>query len=358
MKHIIFILSVAASLLAVGAAKAQETGGALCAKPVTVQGFATCADVKKAEEEGGLVLYSPDVEQGTVKILAAFQAAFPKIKAKYIRLQTGALYAKLMAERQAKSYFPDVVMLSDMSLARNFQGRGGYQRYISPQMSAYESRFKSSPEGFFTWGSVIMAGIAYNPKILSAADAPKDWGDLTDPKWQGAVSVKSGNSGLQYTTWYLLRKIYGKDYWSHFATQKPRAFDSYVQQFDRIVNGEDKVAVTAQYSGYLEFKHKGAPIQFVVPPTGLPTGPQVWGVVNPAPHPQAARLFLDWFLSPAGQKVMANALFMHSARTNAEPPPGGVALSKMKLLIPDDWDVYEKGRRDFVRRWGEIAGMH
>jgi hypothetical protein len=55
---------------------------------------------------------------------------------------------------------------------------------------------------------------------------------------------------------------------------------------------------------------------------------------------------------------MEDALFMHSARLDVEPPPGGVALSKMKLLVPDDWDDYEKGRRDFVRRWGEIAGMH
>ena len=51
---------------------------------------------------------------------------------------------------------------------------------------------------------------------------------------------------------------------------KPRGFDSYVQQYDRLVNQQDKVIHTAQYSGYLEWKKKGAPVAFNAPATGLP----------------------------------------------------------------------------------------
>ena len=60
-----------------------------------------------------------------------------------------------------------------------------------------------------------------------------------------------------------LRRLYGDEYWTKFAALEPKAFDSYVQQFDRMVNGQDKVIHTAQYSGYLEFKAKGAPVEFV-----------------------------------------------------------------------------------------------
>jgi iron(III) transport system substrate-binding protein len=357
MKHLYIGFCAAVGLLLAGTAHAQSEGGPPCPNPVSVQGFKTCADVKKAEQEGEMVFYSPDVEQGTVKVLQAFKASFPKINTKYIRLQTGALYSKLMAERQARSYLVDVVNLSDVGLALDFQKRGGYQYYRSPEMAAYESRFKSKPEGYFTWGCMIMAGIAYNPTTTSAADAPKDWTDINNPKWAGGVSVKSANSGLQHTTWYLLRNLFGKDFWTRFTAQKPRAFDSYVQQYDRLSNGEDKLAVTAQYSGFLEFKAKGAPIEFVAPTSGLPAGPEVVGVVSNAPHPEAARLFLDWFLSPIGQKVNADAIFNYSARTDVEPPPGGIPISKMKLLIPDDWNEYLKSRKDFIELWGKLSGL-
>ncbi|MGP1667419.1 MAG: ABC transporter substrate-binding protein [Rhodanobacter sp.] len=357
MKYEIISLCAAVGLSFAGTVSAQSATSAPCPHPITVQGFKTCADVQKAEQEGEVVLYSPDVERGTVKVLAAFKAAFPKINTKYLRLQTGALYSKLMAERQAKSFLVDVVNLSDVGLALDFQKRGGYDQYHSPELSAYESRFKSKPEGFFTWGCVIMAGIAYNPATVKPVDAPKDWKDLLDPKWAGGLSVKSANSGLQHTTWYELREVLGKDYWERFAKQKPRAFDSYVQQYDRLSNGEDKLTVTAQYSGFLEFKAKGAPIEFIAPPTGLPAGPEVIGVANNAPHPQAARLFLDWFLSPLGQKVNADAIFNYSARTDVDPPPGGIHLSKMKLLVPNDWDAYVKSRKEFVELWGRLSGL-
>ena len=74
---------------------ASDSEGAVCANPKQVQGFKTCADLDKAVKEGGVVIYSPDVEQGTAKMLQAFQQLFPQIKTNYVRLQTGALYAKI-----------------------------------------------------------------------------------------------------------------------------------------------------------------------------------------------------------------------------------------------------------------------
>ena len=78
---------------------------------------------------------------------------------------------------------------------------------------------------------------------------------------------------------------------------KPQGFDSYVQQFDRLVNQQDKIIHTAQYSGYLEWKKKGAPVGFNAPADGLPATPESWGIPTDGPHPNAARLFVDWFLS-------------------------------------------------------------
>ena len=349
-------IAVALGLLGcVGWSDAQAQAK-LCDKPRQMDGFKTCADVDKAEAEGAVVLYSTDPEQGQVKLLASFNKAFPKIKTNYVRLQAGALYAKLLSERQAKSYLVDVIQISDMGMILDFQKRGGFTQYISPEMAAFKPEFKSQPEGFWTWGSVIMGGIAYNSNNTSAAEAPKTWEDLLDPKWTDTINVKVSNSGLQHGVWYMLKPILAPDYFTKFAAQKPRAFDSYVQQYGRIIDGQDKVIMGAQYSGAIEFKAKGAPIGFVFPSTGVPAVPETYGIVADGPHPNASQLFMDWFLSVPGQKALGEALLLHSARLDVPAPGGGVELKDMKLLVPTDWNAFEKSRPEFAKEWDRAVG--
>ncbi|NRP72185.1 hypothetical protein ILFOPFJJ_03081 [Ensifer psoraleae] len=329
----------------------------VCPNPTQAKGFKTCADIAKAEAEGELVFYATDIESGTVKVLQDFEKLYPKIKTSYVRLQAGALYARLLAERQGQSYLADIFQIGDVGLVMDFQKRGGYARYVSPEMTAYKAEYKSNPEGYWTWAVLMPAGLAYNPKITPDDEAPKDWNDLLDPKWKGAVSMKSANSGMQHVTWYQIREHVAPDYWEKFAELEPRAFDSMVQQFDRLVNGEDKVAMTAQYAAYLEYRAKGAPIAFVAPSSGLPSGPEVVGIVKEAPHANAARLFLDWYLSTEGQKASVAHWYFHSPREDVAPPEGALPLSKMKLLFPADWLAYAATRPDFLRQMRSMSGL-
>ncbi len=354
------IRSVAlAALLAAGMAVLAPSAWAagICAEPRQMDGFKTCADLAAAEQEGALVLYTTDPEDGAARLLAGFQAAFPKIKTNFIRLQSGALYAKLSTERQAKAYLVDIMQNTDMGFVLDFQKRNGYMNYVSPEMAAYKPAFKSQPEGFWTWGAIIMAGIAYNPKLVSAEEAPRNWKDVLDPKWSGSVSVKVSASGLQHETWFELRRLYGDEYWAAFEKQKPRGFDSYVQQYDRMVNGQDKIIHTAQYSGYLQFKAKGAPVEFVSPADGLPAGPEVYGAIAEAPHPNAARLFMDWFLSVPGQSRLGDALSLNSPRDDVPAPAGGKPIGEFKLLFPADWQVFLETHKIFVREWDKLTGV-
>lgn len=351
-------LMVMATMVAPPSFAQEDARATACANPHEVKGFTTCADVAEAEEEGALVLYSPAPEPGTVKILEEFNKLFPDIATSYVRLQTGALYARLMAERQGGSYIADVLHMSDQTLVYDFQGKDGFAPYASPQLSHYGAEFKSEPEGLWTWGAVIMAGFAYNPAFLKAEEAPKSWSEIANPLWDNAVSVKSSNSGLQFLTWELVGRANGGDaFWEKLSELKPKAFDSYVQQYDRIVNGDDKLAVTAQYSGYLLYHMKGAPMEFVAPADGLPAGPEIWGVTREAPNPEAARLFLDWFLSPLGQKVQAENIFLHSPRTDVDPPPGGLPISELKLMFLKESPELLSRRKEFVRQWSAMSGL-
>src|SRR5260370_16752033 len=100
----------------------------------------------------------------------------------------------------------------------------------------------------------------------------------------------------------MLKPILGMDYFKKFAEQKPRAFDSYVQQYGRLVDGQDKVIMGAQYSGYIEFKAKGAPLAFVFPETGVPAVSETYATAPAPPHPIPPPPFSAWFPPPPAQQ--------------------------------------------------------
>ncbi len=334
-----------------------HANAAACPTPRQMDGFKTCADVTKAEAEGAVTFYTTDPEPGTAQVVAAFNKAFPKIKPAFIRLQAGNLYAKLAAERQARSFLVDVMAISEYTFVTDLQKKGGYLQYDSPELPAYRAAFKSKPEGFWTWGSLIIAGIAYNPRLVPPGEIPTNWDDAINPRFNGMLNVKLSTSGLQHGIWYRMRQLYGEDFWQKFSEMKPRAFDSYVQQFDRMVNGQDKIVHGAQYSGYLQFKAKGAELGFVQPKDGMYAGQQIYGVIADAPHPEAAKLFFDWLMGIAGQTAIQNAHFLSSPRADTPPPPGGISTGEMKLLFVEDWDDYLKSRPVFTREWDRMLGL-
>lgn len=322
-------------------------------------GIKTGADMAKAEAEGEVLFYTHDGEAGAAGVVEGFNKDYPKIKANYLRAQNGALYNKILSERSAGRFSVDAIQFSEIGTALDFEKRGGFEKYESPQFSAYDKEYLSNPPGSYTWTGVTFAGIAYNTDRVPAAEAPKTWKDLLDPKWRNAISVKQATSGMQFVQWYELRELFGDDYWKEFAKQRPKGFDSRAQLFDRLAKGEDKVCGLAEYAGYQLYKQKGAPIAFVAPPSGLPVTPTSAGVVSKAPHPEAAKLFIDWLLSPRGQAVtQSNPYLLYpSLRKDAPPLPGGVKLSDFKLLSPKDMTKYLASHTAFTKEWNGMLGL-
>jgi iron(III) transport system substrate-binding protein len=349
-------LVAAAAPLFTGAPLASAQGPARGSK---IYDFFTGADVNKAEQEGEVVYYGHDGEAGIGVLLDSFKKDFPKIKTSYVRLQTGALYAKITAERSAGRFGVDVLQLSDISPAIDFQKKGGWERHVSPELTGYKAEHQSSPAGHYTWGGVSFAGIAYNRAKVKPEEAPKTWKDILKPAFKDGVSAKLATSGMQHAQWYILRKLYGNDFWQEFAKQRPKGFDARAQLFDRLSKGDDRMCVLAEYAGYTLFQEKGADIEFVAPPDGLPATAFFIGVVNRAPHPEAAKLFVDWALSKRGQAVYQNQkiLLYGSLRNDAGPMPTGKRLSDFKLLFPTDWNDYVESHPVFVKEWNSIMGL-
>jgi iron(III) transport system substrate-binding protein len=328
-------------------------------KSTKVLDFQTLADAAKAEQEGEVVYYGHDGEAAIAELLEAFRKDFPKIKTNYVRAQTGALYAKVLAERSAGRFQVDVLQMSEPSPAMDFQKKGGYELYLSPEHTAYKPAYQSDPPGYFTFAGVTFAGIAYNRSKVKPEQAPKEWKDILNPAFKDAISAKLSTSGMQHAQWYALRKLYGNDFWQQFAKQRPHGFDSRAQLYDRLAKGDDRVCALAEYAGYILFKEKGADIEFVAPSDGLPATPINLGVVNRAPHPEAGKLFVDWALSNRGQAVYQThkILLYGSLRADAPPMATGKRLSDFKLLFPSDLKDFEASHAAFVKEWNGMMGL-
>jgi iron(III) transport system substrate-binding protein len=253
----------------------------------------------------------------------------------------------------------DVLQLSDISPAIDFQKKGGWEPYGSPELAGYKPEHQSTPGGHYGWAGVTFAGISYNKSKVKPEDAPKAWKDILRPTFRDGVSAKLATSGMQHAQWYTLRKLYGNEFWQEFAKQRPKGFDARAQLFDRLSKGDDRMCVLAEYAGYTLFAEKGADIEFVAPADGLPATPIFIGAVNRAPHPEAAKLFVDWALSKRGQQVYQNQkiLLYGSLRADAGPMPTGKRLGDFKLLFPTDWADYVASHPVFVKEWNSIMGL-
>jgi iron(III) transport system substrate-binding protein len=305
------------------------------------------------------VFYCHENEAGTAAIVDAFTKDFPKIKGSYVRAQTGALYSKILAERSAGRFDVDAIQLSDLAPAIDFQKKGGYEIYHSPEATAYQPRYLSDPPGAYFWTGVDFTGIVYSKARVPEAEAPKTWKDLLDPRWRDAISCKIAASGLQFVQWYELRKLYGDAYWTSFAKQRPHAFDSRVQLMDRLARGDDKVTAVGEYAAYVLYQKKDANIGFVAPADGLPATPLVVGAVNRAPHPEVSKLFVDWAMSLRGQKFYQDDLNLiyGSVRDDAPPMLTGARLRDFKLLAPTNLAEYVASHDEFNKVWSAMLGL-
>ena len=181
------------------------------AAPTKVLDFQTYADMAKVEQEGEFVFYCHENEAGTAAIVDAFTKDFPKIQGSYVRAQTGALYSKILAERSAGRF--DV--RRDPALRPRPGDRfpeEGRLRNLPFAGSRTPTRRNTSAirPGAYFWTGVDFTGICYCTVARAGGrDAPKNWKDLLDPRWRGAMSCKIAASGLQFVQWYELRKLYG-----------------------------------------------------------------------------------------------------------------------------------------------------
>lgn len=296
--------------------------------------------VEGAKKEGSVMFYGSITASESETVRKTFESKYPFLKTTQFRAGSDTLLQKVLTEARAGRHDADVYNI------RSFEGnvlveRGLFAKYASPHSKLYRDDFRDR-EGHWTSFYMNPATIGYNTKLVPRTQAPKDWSDLLDPKWKGQMIMDR-----EETEWFAnMLKFMGRDkglqFMRRLASQDLtfRAGHSLMAQL--VAAGEFKLGVVLYTPRMEVMKASGAPIEWVRANPVIAYH-YVVGVSSHAPHPNAARLFVDFLLSKEGQELLVRtARVPVRSDVKAEPPTlvEGVNLMASDTSLAKDYKKY------------------
>jgi iron(III) transport system substrate-binding protein len=312
--------------------------------------------VEAAKKEGKVVWYTSLVLPSAEKVAKLFETAYPGIKVEVHRTGSQRILQRVMQELTANIKIVDVIHTSDAGHFVLLKEKKLLMRYTPAGVDKFPAGFKDK-DGFYYGLRATVNAIVYNTKALSAADAPKSWKDLLDPKWRGKmVTAHPGYSGVIAThVLALLQTQGGWDYFQKLAENKLMIVQSANDPATTVASGERVVAVNGgEYSAY-QLKKKGNPIEIVYPKEGVPLVVSPTAIASFAPHPNAAKLFTDFTFTRECQQVMADSEGLYTGHPDVKYPTDKPKLSDLKIITVDAEEL-EKRTEEIKKRFVELFG--
>jgi iron(III) transport system substrate-binding protein len=338
-------------------------GRCLLLAPLLVCGLvplrASAADqavIAAARTEGALAVADSAPGENFQKFMAAFQAKYPflDIATGFFSAPTGRVLARVNAEIDAGHVTFDVMLAANVAAWVQMTRAGRIMEYQSPEYAAFPAGAKQDGH----WAAAQAIGVipVYNRNTLPPAEAPASWRDLLQPRFADRkMAIQNAAAGTQFNQIYLLERALGPDYMAKFAAQKPVVMATGAQMVDAITRGEVLLGAALDHWRGFGPVAEQAGLVAVYPAEGMPLTLAPVGIVAGAPHPNAARLFIDFILSQEGQRLLDTELYgMYSMRPDVPPPPGQKPLAEAHPLLPTDLDDYVKASIAFPQHFEEL----
>ena len=250
---------------------------------------------------------------------------------------------RLLTEARAGKLDADVIAPSNEHMPVLIKA-GIAGRYLSPERAAYWDTNKDRL-GYWTAYDFNVAVIAYNTRMVSAADAPKKYDDFLEPKWKGnfALDMDPDKSLMGWLkTWGPERT---KKYLQGISKNEVVIRKGHTLLAQLLCAGEFKAGIDLYAYRLADLKYsRGCPVEISYPdPT--PATPSPIGIVKKTPRPHAAALLLDYILSEPAQKIFTEA-GRTSGRRGIRPRYPDLDLEakgvKVLLLTPEDAVQFDK----------------
>lgn len=309
-------------------------GGQATAAPAPVATTSWDQIVAAANQEGHVSLVGQSGTTVNDALVDAFQSKYPGIQVDLTTGVNGAEVAtKVLTERQAGQFTEDLAIHGTNTLLNL-----GDSQALDPIAPYLVGPDDSDPTvwrgGHYNFADdaqqtiiMLVAGAAtpwiYNPQMMSPSDI-HSWKDLLDPKWKGKLAMldpRTPGAGLGMATFWYGTPSLGKDYIQQLATQDPALTTDDLELSNWVAHGEYAAGVGTSDFQALALKEQGVPLEFFDPAmlqegTYLTAGWASVAVMNRAPHPNAAKVYLNWLMSQDGQNAIVKASGYASRRSD------------------------------------------
>jgi iron(III) transport system substrate-binding protein len=306
--------------------------------------------IEGARKEGQLVYYTGMEASQANTFASEFAKKYPFIKPEIFRATGEKVLTKYLTEARAKAFRADVFQTSVIQVSQ-LKDEHLTQKYVSHESQAYPDGFKDR-DGEWTAFYLIPYVIAYNTTLVPSSEAPKSYEDLLNPKWKGKLGLEP-----QDYQWFLhVLKIMGKEkgleFMKSLAQQDIQLRDGHGLLLDLTTAGEIALCVVC-YSNDIEFQRrtKGIPVDWVRFKGPTIAAINAISVTAKAPHPNAAKLFVDFSLSKEGQ-----ALLTKFSRVPARPdvPADPPVLTQGLHLYPARPEEMVANYQEIVAQFRQI----
>ncbi|MBI2184318.1 MAG: extracellular solute-binding protein [Thaumarchaeota archaeon] len=291
--------------------------------------------VAAALKEGTLTIYSVREQQDMVKLAQEFQKKFPGIKVDFYTAQSPELLSRVSSESKLAQSIWDVYDNDGATLASAVE-IGVAQPYESKQYTKDLFPIKDPTNRMFFYGATVPVAI-YNPNLVKKSDIQgiTRWEQLPGlaAKYQGKILLDHPARAGPFTHVLGELKVNWNDdaKWTKFLNDlralDARMFRSTGQIGRLVISEEGSIGINGLLHDVLQARERAAPLEFIpiTPVVVLPSG---FIISKNAPHPNAAKLLIEFMLSPDGQEIYSRA-YRSPMRL------GFVAKSSLSILFPN-----------------------
>ena len=303
---------------------------------------ADSAVAEKAQAEGKAAFYANIT--AIEPIMSAFTAE-SGITGEYTRISTSKYLATVLTEHQAGKLMADVLQ-APVPVLQLLKEKGVLAPYTSPEAAGYPD-WTRADDHIQIFGIEYVA-LIYNKELVKPGEAPKRYEDLTDPRWKDKIVMANPATHATTISWLIGLKEHvfaSEDAWMAFvkglAANRPMFVASFGPTPAPVESGEKLIAISMPK--YIITKAP-APLDWARIDQPLLGTPRGIALAAAAPHPNAGKVFMDYWLSKGAMQMLADEVGEYVLAPGVFPPINGIDQARV-LPIRDLSD-------DEIRKWG------
>ncbi len=282
-----------------------------------------------SKKEGSVVVYTTSGPEIRVPVGNAFRERYG-IPVEYTVGKGAEVSTKILAERKAGIFLADVYIGGATTTVNSLKPAGLLDpiekililpEVIEPQnWYAGKISYIDNERLILYFVAAPWVSISVNSDLVKNGDI-NSWWDILNTRWKGKIAYAdptlAGASLKDFGVWSQPERL-GLDYFRQLAKQEPFIGRDDRQMVEGVARGKYAIGLGLKTEMVSEFKRAGASILHIVPKEGtymVSAGGNV-ALINRAPHPNAARIFINWLLTKEGQTAFSRGYGFPSARVD------------------------------------------